>query len=363
MRGISPALHNLVYPALSGPRLIERWFLRRDPATLTVLTYHGVVPKDYELLHPSIDGNLVREDIFRLHLQMLQRTFTPVAPEHVRSWIDGIGALPPRALLITCDDGQINNLDVMAPILRQENLKALFFVLPAPEDGETAMLWHEELFLSLAERPRAFIPFEGGRLEWTNEQERYQVYLRLIQQLGGKPAIDRRIFIDELNAALRIGDRIKRRVAGHAELRSRFGLLSGAQITSLIEQGMTVGSHTVSHPRLSLMDRKSALAELSESKKRLEEHTGQEMWALAYPYGDLNSVTRREQAFAADAGYRCAFINVGSGMDVFSPPDRFALSRIHVSYNLLVPQLQAHACGLHAFIQSGLTKRWGRVDK
>ena len=89
------------------------------------------------------------------------------------------------------------------------------------------------------------------------------------------------------------------RVAGDA---GRF--LDEDEAHALAGAGMELGSHSMTHPDLRLVDGQERAAELMESKAAVERITGMPCRTLAYPYGlhDEN-VTQA----AAEAGYELAF--------------------------------------------------------
>ena len=68
-------------------------------------------------------------------------------------------------------------------------------------------------------------------------------------------------------------------------------MLSWAQIKEMASQGISFGSHTVSHPKLTELDDGSVSKELVESKQLIEEQLGGECSHFAYPYGLLNEKT------------------------------------------------------------------------
>ena len=79
--------------------------------------------------------------------------------------------------------------------------------------------------------------------------------------------------------------------------------LSWSQLSSLSAQGWEIGSHTCSHPRLTLVDDQVLRHELEASKASCEEHLAQPCTSIAYPYGDVDArVVRAAEA----AGYRAA---------------------------------------------------------
>ena len=77
-------------------------------------------------------------------------------------------------------------------------------------------------------------------------------------------------------------------------------LMNAAQLRQVHEMGFTVGSHTVSHPRLAQVDNRRVAEELTISKRMLEDVLGSRVDHLCYPYGshDIRAVHA-----AADAGY------------------------------------------------------------
>jgi peptidoglycan/xylan/chitin deacetylase (PgdA/CDA1 family) len=89
----------------------------------------------------------------------------------------------------------------------------------------------------------------------------------------------------------------------HGESRPRLRLLDAGGVREVAEQGMEVGSHTMSHPRLSSLDAQALERELNESRQTLGEVTGERVAGLCYPYGNLSPAAARA---AREAGYAYA---------------------------------------------------------
>ena len=102
---------------------------------------------------------------------------------------------------------------------------------------------------------------------------------------------------------------------------------------------VTIGSHTVSHPTLTLCSDADLLQELCESKRFLEETTGRPVDLLAYPRGEYD---RRVVEAAAASGYKTAFAldSRHLGIPRFEVP-RVGLYGSHPAY------LDSKLCGLH----------------
>jgi peptidoglycan/xylan/chitin deacetylase (PgdA/CDA1 family) len=80
-------------------------------------------------------------------------------------------------------------------------------------------------------------------------------------------------------------------------------LLSLQQLRELRRQGVTFGSHSLTHPRLPELSDHELRREVTDSKSRLEDLLGAEVICFSYPYG---RVDERVRAAVAKAGYKMA---------------------------------------------------------
>lgn len=110
--------------------------------------------------------------------------------------------------------------------------------------------------------------------------------------------------------------------------------MSWDDLARLAEEDWEIGSHTVSHPRLTRLTSEALTAELVESRAACERHLGGRCRSLAYPYGDVDA---RVEVAASLAGYdAAAALGIGSarprplawprtGIFRKDTPSRFAL--------------------------------------
>lgn len=98
-------------------------------------------------------------------------------------------------------------------------------------------------------------------------------------------------------------------VTDHIGKRSRWEganeapLLSWEQILFLQQEGISFGSHTCTHRRLTELPLTEVSDELHRSREGMEKILGRKVEFLAYPFGDSNN---QIQAMAEDAGYASA---------------------------------------------------------
>jgi len=102
----------------------------------------------------------------------------------------------------------------------------------------------------------------------------------------------------------------------------KFLHLNWEEAQELKKSGFQFGSHTVNHPDLTRLTRKSLEFELKKSKETIEEKLNQEVKYLSYPFGRHNQMVRTE---AKNSGYKAAF---SLSSEISSDP--FAVGRIGV---------------------------------
>lgn len=79
--------------------------------------------------------------------------------------------------------------------------------------------------------------------------------------------------------------------------------LTSSQIKELSENGVEIGSHTVTHKDLSTLSNEDQEKELSDSKIILEKIIGKPVNYIAYPYGSCNDESKK---IAKNLGYKGA---------------------------------------------------------
>jgi peptidoglycan/xylan/chitin deacetylase (PgdA/CDA1 family) len=355
MRIVSPFLKRVLYPALS----ITGVFRRTSARGLAVVTYHGVLPQGYETVDAALDGNLISVGALRRQLRLLKAHYAVISPGDALAWRAGRGELPPRAVLLTCDDGLMNCLTDMLPVLHEEKMNCLFFVTGASAEDCRQMLWYEELFLLFLRAPAGHfeVSSEGVLIqgELGLRQQRRAIWWSAVKRLSQVDAGIRSRFLRA--ARMQFGLHAERSFdEGNPAACRRFGLLTATELRELAAAGMTIGAHTLSHPMLSQLAPELAYAEISESRLRLESVLKKRVWAFAYPFGDPQSVTPQVLAMTQKAGYEAAFLNFGGGLGIDLPA--YALPRVHVTSEMSLAEFEAHVSGFHARLQRGA----GRVS-
>lgn len=102
--------------------------------------------------------------------------------------------------------------------------------------------------------------------------------------------------------------------------------LTVAQLKEMADNGMSIDSHSASHPDLQKLNDKAKLyTEIAGSKASLEARTGKKVYAIAYPFCVANSEV---YPIVANSGYSLAF-SCGRKIDHY-PSNSLSISRVHV---------------------------------
>jgi peptidoglycan/xylan/chitin deacetylase (PgdA/CDA1 family) len=342
------------------------------------VTYHGVFPVGYEIRNPALDGNLVHADSLRRQLQLLKKHYQVISPNDFLRWSEGELTIPQRSILLTCDDALRNTLTEIVPILQELGLSCLFFATGASANSDSdsnetsSMLWYEELYLMLldaAEPVTLNLPEAGVTKRRVAPNEKHACWWDLVERLSQFNGLWRRGFLDRLREQLRLSQNWRSQYVDNSTLAARFLTLDQTGLRQLAGAGMSIGAHSLSHPVLARAPNDLAWQEISESKRVLEKSLGETMWAFAYPFGNLATVTRRDLKLAEQAGFHCAFMNTGGGFGAKilganvrgAKINRFALPRVHVTANMNLAEFEAHISGFYHSLRQRLLR--GDEDK
>lgn len=113
------------------------------------------------------------------------------------------------------------------------------------------------------------------------------------------------------------------------------------QLKEMAAGGMTIGSHTVRHPRLTRVDAEEAWHEIAGSRRLLEARLKMPVEFFCYPYGNYSGSIAE---MVRKSGYRAAVTTVQGLGDFRQQPFTLKRIRIRGDYNLtrFAEELEKH---------------------
>ncbi|WP_409363462.1 polysaccharide deacetylase family protein [Bradyrhizobium liaoningense] len=207
------------------------------------------------------------------------------------------------------DDCYRDTFEVVAPLFRKHQVPLTLFVTTGIPDG-TLSLWSSGLEDALLNRDLVRVGDETVVLD--SGEARRAAYRRIAASWDGLEA-------DKHYAAFCAANGIDIE-AVHWKHAISWEMLAELAHDPLFE----IGAHTVTHARISSLDPEAAMAELEQSRSRLNERLGIRVEHFAFPYGRAVDCGPRDFELAQRAGFRSAATTrkglVRRGRDAFSLP-------------------------------------------
>ena len=282
--------------------------LTRGNGRVAIVNYHRVLaaPSPFLASEPDID-------IFTWQMELLARCFNVLSLREALAAIDA-GRVPPRAVCITFDDGYRSVHDLALPVLRRLGLPATVFVSSGYVGGRT--MWNDRIVEAVETLPAQELDlaeFGLGVYSLRSMPERAATLGTLTEASKYLPPQERSRLVGRLQTL--VGERASEGL-----------MLTPEMVVNLDRHGIEIGAHTVSHPILTSLDDASAMQEIRDSKRELEELIGKPVPLFAYPNGKVGKdFDGRHVAMVREAGFQAAFTTaVGA---ITRRHDRYQLPR------------------------------------
>ena len=286
---------------------------------LAILRYHAICAPDAGYADPGI---CISPSAFDRHLEYLSSHYRVLRLPEAVACLEQGRTLPANAVAITFDDGYADNLAAARAIARA-GLSATFYLTAGCLGGD-APFWPAEIRELVRRMPTPAVELSSSgetiRLAVGTPAERQASVATLTKLFKRHPIAVRERWREELRA-----------LANVAELPSP--MLSWNDVAEMHRLGMTIGSHTLTHPNLPNAGAADAAREISMSKSRLEQAVGEPVTMFSYPNGGADRYMTPEIAgLVKQAG----FLAATTSRNAFAGPgsDRFALERVQVAEQL-----------------------------
>jgi peptidoglycan/xylan/chitin deacetylase (PgdA/CDA1 family) len=298
--------------------------LARLPArdSLLVLTYHRIGNPEHDPFDPGVFS--ATGDQFNEQISYLKRNLSLVTLEEALEFVDGTIKEKTRRcrVLITFDDGYLDNYEIAFPILLSHDVQGVFFLCTSLIGSCFVPWWDHIAYVMKTARRRQFSVGYPARLDVDIDKYGMAASLRSMFALfKAAENIDSERFIREL-----------REVAEGQDLPAasrRF--LNWDEAREMLAGGMAIGSHTHSHPVLSQLKPEEQRKEFTQSQAILKERLGIEAKVLAYPFGHSTSFSEQTQHLAQQIGFRAAFSYFGEMANQRGTMERYNLKRVPVA--------------------------------
>lgn len=298
-------LANVLEKTYAGPLL-----------SATVAQWNGLVVFNYHRIGNSLDSNSDRalfsatQEVFEKQVQFLKRNYDVIGVDGLHNALHDPTS---QSVLITFDDGDLDNYEAAFPVLQQLDATALFFITSGFIDDRSLSWWDEVAWMVRTTELREIDWQElfPNRLQLSDDSQIQSAIFELLLKLKSLPEELVDEFLDTLGNVLKTG-RCPQAIADEL-------WMSWDMIREMDQAGMGVGGHTVTHPVLANCDPDRQRFEIQTSKQRIEQEIGHDITAFSYPVGQPDSFTHETQAILEEVGYLWGFSFYGG----YCPAMRF----------------------------------------
>jgi Polysaccharide deacetylase len=267
-----------------------------------ILTVHGVMDAGVKTTWVPLRPRLSRGRLDAC-IGTLSRYYRWVSLPDAVEMLAGRQRMRPYSLVLTFDDGYRNHLAHALPILRRHGVPATFFIATGHID-ERKPFWFDRLDYALQQVRLDRLDVQVGAaticLGGGDRATLEASYQRLRDASKALPRDDREMLREMEALAARLEEESGRRLADIFEQDDWSAVLTWEDIEDAAAGDVCIGSHTVDHIRLGVVDAATMAEQLTRSRQAIEAHRGEPCRHFCYPSG---SFTRQ----AADAARACGY--------------------------------------------------------
>jgi peptidoglycan/xylan/chitin deacetylase (PgdA/CDA1 family) len=250
------------------------FFRSRCGVNPLVVYYHLV--SDNEVPHVSYLFRSVSQ--FKRDVDVLLRFFHAVSFQDLLLSLDGQQELPKSSFLLTFDDGYAECYEIIAPILQQKGIPAIFLLCSAFVDNKQ---------LSYDSKKSLLVGLiKGGKLS-SKEDTKVRAILKEAGILQFDLAVAllsvayrKRFVLDQVGAILNYDF--------STYLKTVQPYLTSAQGIELVKMGHSLGAHSIDHPPYQELSLAEQIYQTRESVRFVKKQFSLNYGTFAFPYSDEN---------------------------------------------------------------------------
>lgn len=238
--------------------------------------------------------------LFRQQIEYMKEHFNIVTMEQVMDAVEGRTELPKKALLLTFDDGYIDNYTFAFPVLEENKLQGSFFI-PGKTFATHQLLDVNKIHYILASTDivqlvsdvkKQMNYYRGQEYQYPSTEELFEEYA-----VGNRFDSKETIFVKRMLQTVLpeevrglISGNLFKKYLGVSEEQLAYELyMTEDQIRTMKRHGMFIGIHGYDHYWLGKLPDQVMKQDISLALETLDEFIDSRHWVMNYPYGNYNS--------------------------------------------------------------------------
>lgn len=242
----------------------------------------------------GLDVNLLRQQFY-----FFKENFNVVRMEQVIEAISGGVQLPENALLLTFDDGYVDNYTFALPLLEEFGFQGSFFV-PGKTFTTRELLDVNKIhyILASADINKLVVDvkdrmdfYRGREHDYLPTEELWNQYATDERFDGKNTVFVKRVLQTVLPERIRnqISSELFKKYVGVTEEQLAYELyMTADQIRTMKRHGMFIGVHGYDHYWLGNLSPEQMREDVSRALETMDEFIDRKKWVMNYPYGSFN---------------------------------------------------------------------------
>lgn len=247
--------------------------------------------------YPKIKGLDI--SLFKQQLEYFKVHFNVIRMEQLIDAVKRHSLLPENALLLTFDDGYIDNFTFAMPLLEEFGFQGSFFI-PGKTFATHQLLDVNKVHFILACADISKLVtdlferlnfYRGSEFEYPSNAELYRAYAAANRFDSKDTIFVKRVLQTVLPEKLRnmISSDLFKSYVGISEEKIAYELyMSQNQIETMRRHGMFIGLHGYDHYWLGNLTDEDMKADVDKALETLDMFVDQDEWVMNYPYGNYN---------------------------------------------------------------------------
>lgn len=253
-----------------------------------------------DLLHsryPDIKGLDV--NLFQQQIDFLKNHFSIVTMEEVIDAVKRQSALPENALLLTFDDGYVDNYTYALPVLEEAEVQGSFFI-PGKTFTTHQLLDVNKIhyILANADIPSLVSDVKERMDYYREDKSHYPSNDELWEEYAVSNRFDSKevVFVKRMMQTVlpetirnKISSDLFEKYVGISEEKLAYELyMTKGQIRTMKKHGMFIGIHGYDHYWLGNLSQEQMMQDISQALETMNEFIDRDCWVMNYPYGNYN---------------------------------------------------------------------------
>lgn len=246
---------------------------------LVIFLFHGVIERSNYSIRNYTNKHLEKSYFYKI-IKNLKKGGYPLSMDDVVKHNKRGEPFPPYSFAVTFDDGFENNYSVAAPILKDFNIPATFYLtIDFIENNHMSWIDHVEYCLENIPQGRLIFPWNQSSYSFKNRRDKIQVLDFLRNNVKGDPEIDLDNLVNDIYS--QCGLEAIKQSNDPLDLK-----LNWEQVRKLdSDKDFIIGGHSYNHRTLSFLNQVELEYEIKTSIEILKKNGLIKTRHYSYPEG------------------------------------------------------------------------------